>query len=383
MSNTLIDQILREWPPGYGGVERVAHELACTWGGTVYSLDAQTLALVEQDVLPVGYPRKVLLRTWPIGRFVLPLPSRCLWGLLRSTRPLHGHLPSPGVLLVLLLAKLMRPDRKVSAHWHFFLHPEWSLKGVFFTVYQWFALSQMNRLSMVVTTSPVLAQSLIQSGCRSDKVHVLPCCLSDEQECNGLMVPLRESGAGDPLRVLFIGRLDSYKRLDWLLHSLARLRAPWTLNVVGDGPRREVFEDLSHQLFRDRSVCFHGRVDEATKQMHLAAADVLVLPSDRCNEAFGIVQLEAMASGIPSLAFECERSGMAWVCRLPALVWPQTQSTLHEALEMLAVDPVFRQELGRQSRERYLKLFSRSIWSKERQRLSRSESIESGYVSSI
>ena len=36
----MIIQLLREWPPGYGGVERVAHELALVWGGIVYSLDA-------------------------------------------------------------------------------------------------------------------------------------------------------------------------------------------------------------------------------------------------------------------------------------------------------------------------------------------------------
>ena len=35
------DQLLREWPPGYGGVERVVHELASVWGGTVYSFDVQ------------------------------------------------------------------------------------------------------------------------------------------------------------------------------------------------------------------------------------------------------------------------------------------------------------------------------------------------------
>ena len=366
MSDALIDQVLREWPPGYGGVERVAHELACAWGGTIYSLNAQNRALSEADVVPVSYPRRVLPRTRPLARFVLPLPSRSLWNLLRSSRPLHGHLPSPGVLLVLLLAKLMRPSRKVSAHWHFFLHHEWSIKGIFFTIYQWFALSQVNRLSMVVTTSPALAQALVHAGCKSESVHVLPCCLSDEQERIGLMVPLRKRSAGDPLRVLFIGRLDSYKRLDWLLHALACLKASWVLDVVGDGPRRSVFEDLSHQLFSDRSVYFHGRVDETTKQMHLAAADVLVLPSDRCNEAFGIVQLEAMASGIPSLAFNCERSGMAWVCRLPQLAWSQTQSTLPEVLERLAHEPVLCSELGDQSRNRYLELFSRSIWNQHR-----------------
>ena len=42
-----IQQLLREWPPGYGGVERVAHELAMVWGGAVWSLDAQGLSLIH------------------------------------------------------------------------------------------------------------------------------------------------------------------------------------------------------------------------------------------------------------------------------------------------------------------------------------------------
>ena len=40
----MTDQLLREWPPGYGGVERVAHELATVWGGVVWSFDAQKIA---------------------------------------------------------------------------------------------------------------------------------------------------------------------------------------------------------------------------------------------------------------------------------------------------------------------------------------------------
>ena len=41
-------QLLREWPPGYGGIERVAHELAMVWGGVVWSLDAQNRSRSEQ-----------------------------------------------------------------------------------------------------------------------------------------------------------------------------------------------------------------------------------------------------------------------------------------------------------------------------------------------
>ena len=225
---------------------------------------------------------------------------------------------------------------------------------------------------MVTTTSPVLAQNLVLAGCRPECVNVLSCCLSIDQEHSGLQIPHRESLEGDPLRVLFIGRLDSYKRLDWLMEALASIKSPWTLSVVGDGPRRSAFQKLSQDLFREKAtgiVHFYGRVDEETKRECLAHAEVLVLPSDSCNEAFGIVQLEAMASGIPALAFTCERSGMAWVCQLSELIWPQTPSALPEVLERLANDVFLRRHLGEKSRERYMKLFSRSIWNKARCRL--------------
>ena len=120
----MVEQLLREWPPGYGGVERVAHELASVWGGTVYSLDVQRQEGAGHDPLPVSYPRRCLPSTKPLGRLQLPLPSRALLRLLRSPKPLHGHLPSPGVLLVLVLARLLRPRRRVTAHWHCFLDPD-------------------------------------------------------------------------------------------------------------------------------------------------------------------------------------------------------------------------------------------------------------------
>ena len=115
-----VVQLLREWPPGYGGVERVAHELASVWGGAVYSFDVQRQGAVGRDPLPVAYPRSRLPSVKTFGRLHLPLPSRALWCLLNSPSPLHGHLPSPGVLLVLVLARLVRPCRRVTAHWHCF-----------------------------------------------------------------------------------------------------------------------------------------------------------------------------------------------------------------------------------------------------------------------
>ena len=359
----MIQQVLREWPPGFGGVERVAHELASVWCEDVFSLDAQPESRLEQDPLPVHYRRLRLARI-QVGRLLLPLPSLLLWRLLRSSQPLHGHLPSPAVLLILLSARLLKPRRTVTAHWHCFLEPSSGINGRLFGVYQKLALALLPFLSGVITTSPLLRDELILCGCASEKVHVLPCCLSELQESEALLMPIREASPEGALRVIFIGRLDSYKRLDWLLQALAELRSPWQLVVVGDGPRREAFEALAQQLFAgsNQRVIFRGRLDERAKAHCLEEAEVLVLPSDRSNEAFGIVQLEAMAAGKPALAFHLERSGMGWVGRLPELRWSQRPRELAAVLQMLASNPGLRQRLGEQSRVRYKKCFSRLVW---------------------
>lgn len=364
-----IQQLLREWPPGFGGVERVTHELASVWGGHVYCMDVQQQRLACSDPLPVHYVR-VLLPSWRVlGRLHLPRASRPLVQLLCSRTPLHGHLPSPAVLLLLLLARVLRPGRRVTAHWHCFLQPGKDFSGCLFGLYQWFALRCLLVLSGVVTTSPVLAAELKRQGCPPLKISVLPCCLSSEQETTGLAMPPAPSGEeGGALRILFIGRLDSYKRLDWLMESLSVLSVPWRLSVVGDGPNRMGFERLAQRLFGTRLgetpdlIRFHGRLSEAEKLQQLASADVLVLPSDRSNEAFGIVQLEAMAAGRPALAFKLPYSGMGWVGQLTSLQWSQSPEGLADILERLALQPELRRQASVQARRRYQELFRRSVW---------------------
>ena len=209
----------------------------------------------------------------------------------------------------------------------------------------------------------MLEEALIHQGCVSKRVQVLPCCLSNAQEQQLLAIPARPVEPGRPMRVLFIGRLASYKRLDWLLNALAELSQGWELHIVGDGPHRDAFETLSHSLMgHDAPVTFLGQLDEAAKLQQIAAADVLVLPSDRSNEAFGIVQLEAMAAGIPALAFDRRRSGMGWVCQLEGLPWAQTPDELANVLALLMHNPEKRHDLGLEARRRYQALFARHHW---------------------
>jgi glycosyltransferase involved in cell wall biosynthesis len=169
-------------------------------------------------------------------------------------------------------------------------------------------------------------------------------------------------------RLISIGRLDSYKRVDWLIEDLAAAQRllpadgpSLQLAVVGDGPDRAALERQAAALAPGR-VTFHGRVDERAKQALLAQADLLVLAANRCNEAFGIVQLEAMACAVPALALEHPRSGMAWVSRTAALPWDGRRSSLPVLIARLASEPPLLARARRAAHERYQGQFARRVW---------------------
>jgi glycosyltransferase involved in cell wall biosynthesis len=365
---TGVWQLLREWPPGYGGVERVAHELAAAWEAqghqaVVFSLKAQPRERSQPDPLPVAY-RRVPLPSLSLGRLTLPFLSRALLRLLTSPEPLHAHLPCPTVLVLSLLARVLRPRRDISLHWHSFLEPAPTAAGRLFGIYQCLAERLLVCFARIVTTSPVLQAELMAAGASSAVVSVLPCSLPEslELQANDIAAAHLAALPAPELSLICIGRLDSYKRVDWLIDALAAMPdAPVRLAVVGDGPDRSALERQAAALVPGR-VRFYGRVDEATKFALLARADLLVLAANRCSEAFGIVQLEAMACAVPAVAFDHPRSGMAWVSRIDALPWEGRREALPGLIASLASNPALLASARRAAHQRYQDHFSRAVW---------------------
>jgi glycosyltransferase involved in cell wall biosynthesis len=367
-------QLLREWPPGYGGVERVAHELAEAWVSqghsvTAFSLRPRPQPPLDHSFLSVHYHR-VWLSSLQFHRFILPLPCRALIRVLFSSESLHVHLPCPTLLVLGLLARLIRPGRVISLHWHAFLDPSSTLVGRLFTVYQCLVQRMLPAFSFVVTTSPVLKAELVLNGAQPDSIRVLPCSLPASLESSAksvasvhLAMP-RQSG----LRIICIGRLDSYKRVDWVINALHIVHANIVngeyvlrLDIVGDGPDRARLEAQA-SFGIPGLVHFHGRVDEITKLALLARADVLVLAADCCNEAFGIVQLEAMACGVLAVSLRQARSGSAWVSAVPTLPWTGLLSDLPTLLLHLASSPDLLYRSRSRAYQRYQEVFARSVW---------------------
>lgn len=110
-------------------------------------------------------------------------------------------------------------------------------------------------------------------------------------------------GAGRPVLVA-VGRLIRQKGFDLLLRALAKCRGAGQearLVIVGEGPERATLDALARQLGIADRVLLTGFV--ADPAAYYALGDVFVLPSRW--EGFGHVIVEAMACGLPIIAFDC------------------------------------------------------------------------------
>lgn len=105
-------------------------------------------------------------------------------------------------------------------------------------------------------------------------------------------------------RVVAVARYSHEKGIDLLLNAWAVVEnscSEWRLDVYGDGDR-EAYERLIDQLRIDRSrCCLHGRTNDVERAYMQSSLFVL---SSRF-EGFGMVIVEAMACGLPVVAFDC------------------------------------------------------------------------------
>jgi glycosyltransferase involved in cell wall biosynthesis len=108
----------------------------------------------------------------------------------------------------------------------------------------------------------------------------------------------RDRVARLPLRVAYVGRLVPYKGADIVVKAAAEFltRGQLELHVIGDGPQRQLLENLVDRLNVRDSVRFHGIVPHNQIQHKLRVCDFMAFPSIR--EVGGAVVMEAMALGL-------------------------------------------------------------------------------------
>ena len=155
-----------------------------------------------------------------------------------------------------------------------------------------------------------------------------------------------------PLLVIATGRLVPYKGFDVLIEALRHVDA--TAVIVGEGPLRHDLLRLAQQRGVAERLILAGMLSRDDLKVHLHAAQLYAFPSVSAAEAFGIVQLEAMAAGLPIVNTNLP-TGVPHVARhgLEALtVPPSDPAALAAAIAQLLDDRTLAQRLGAAGRRR-------------------------------
>ena len=107
-----------------------------------------------------------------------------------------------------------------------------------------------------------------------------------------LHLPARRSTFDVRPVILFVGRLQARKRVDYLLRACAELKQDIRLVIIGDGPERDASQSLAKEIYP--SAQFIGSKHGAELKPYFAAADLFVLPGTG-----GLAVQEAMSYGLP------------------------------------------------------------------------------------
>jgi len=102
--------------------------------------------------------------------------------------------------------------------------------------------------------------------------------------------------------LLFVGGLDKphyFKGLEVLLKTLKELDNSYFAMIIGDGDLKNHYENLAKKLNISDKLVFLGSLDNQELKKYYSSCDCFIFPSLTRSEAFGIVQIEAMASSKP------------------------------------------------------------------------------------
>lgn len=168
--------------------------------------------------------------------------------------------------------------------------------------------------------------------------------------------------------VFYVGRFDPRKGIETLVRAVGQSKLNQSDNlqlIIGggsrpgrsDGHERERIESIVAELGLSHLTTFPGRIDDADLPAYFASADVCVVPSH--YEPFGLVAIEAMASGTPVVASDVGglqftvESGETGILA-PAL----DHDAFAEAIDRILENPDWRNALGKAARQRVEEFFS-------------------------
>lgn len=355
-------QIFKYYAPHVGGVEKVAQDIAEGLNGRI-----SPSVLTSHERLWTTYEPVNDVPVTRLGRiitkFSVPVAPRFPFFLKKAAAQndiLHFHLPYPWADFSYLLT---RPPGRVVVWWHSeIVKPKQMLK-----VYRPLLRQFLRKADRIIVAAPQLVDNSPFLSHFKEKCRVIPIGIDTDR--------FRRTAATDDavsaIRaqygakiILFVGRLVYYKGVSYLIEAMAILGdREATLLVVGEGPLKEELKTLAADRGVAEQVVFLGKANDEELLLYFQACDLFVLPSVANTEAFGIVQLEAMACAKPVISTNLP-TGVPFVNlhdRTGIIVPPEDSVTLGEAMKRILGDPALALRYGEAGRERVSKEFTINV----------------------
>jgi glycosyltransferase involved in cell wall biosynthesis len=176
------------------------------------------------------------------------------------------------------------------------------------------------------------------------KVHMIPHGVDTEK-----FQPQSEKHSAvnsDKITLLYVGRLGPRKGIDLLLESLSEIDAEnIELLIAGTGRHKNKLEQKAEFMTIPHSINFLGYVPEEELPELYSSADIFVLPST--YEGFGLVILEAMACGTPVIGTDVGGIPTAIDHESTGILVDRSVSSLTEGISKLVFDNEYRDKLGK------------------------------------
>ena len=222
----------------------------------------------------------------------------------------------------------------------------------------------------IVATSPQEKEHMRSLVSTKGNIDIIPCG-TDIQRFGSIAREAARYELGiekEDKVVLYVGRFDSRKGIETLVRAVneSGLRDSNNLQLIigggstpgnSDGIERDRIEQIVNELGMSDFTTFTGRLSQDILPTYYAAADVCVVPSH--YEPFGLVAIEAMASGTPVVASDVGGLQFTVVDQKTGLLAPaQDVDAFASAIDRILLNPEWRDELGKAGRKRVESKFS-------------------------
>ena len=222
----------------------------------------------------------------------------------------------------------------------------------------------------IVATSPQERQHMGKLVSTKGNIDIIPCG-TDIKRFGSISKSQARLRLGIPrssLVVLYVGRFDRRKGIETLVRAIKNSIFPGLADIrliIGGGSRpgqsdgieRDRIEGIVDELGLREFTTFPGRLDRDTLPFYYAAANVCVVPSH--YEPFGLVTIEAMASGTPVVASDVGGLQYTVVPEETGLLCPpQDEVAFGKAIDRILSQPEWQHQLGKAARQRVEAKFS-------------------------